>query len=365
MSSRVEAADSKLDRILTTIGGQAAGLQRVSLKAVLITGVFSALIYGGGEAYGFPLWAKIGAAILPWLPLFVLEAAWKYENYGSYMLMGAFTILQIGHLGEHTFQVMQLWIEGGEASRAHGVFGALDRELVHFAWDSFVWIGVMYLLVKLGWRNKWIWISFIAASFHEVEHLFLYYLDRFEPEFYASGGTTGLLAKGGMIGSPLARPYLHYIYNFFVVVPLVMAFWDETKYAYNVWLDRALPSLTEQEKISTSTQLDAVRADAGEVIFREGDKADRFYLITEGEVEVERGGQRIAILGAGQFFGEMGLLTGRPRMATVRATKETHLMSLDASEFTNLMARSQGGATDVELAMRYRTMQLPDQPAVT
>ncbi|MGH2807339.1 MAG: cyclic nucleotide-binding domain-containing protein, partial [Actinomycetota bacterium] len=129
----------------------------------------------------------------------------------------------------------------------------------------------------------------------------------------------------------------------------------------------ALPDLTEQEKVSTSTQLDPVRVDAGQTIFNEGDKADNFYIVTEGEVEVVRGGdgseQKIATLGPGQFFGEMGLLSGRPRMATVRATKETHLMALDASEFGNLMNRSSGGAADVAYEVKMRTSEPSTTPA--
>jgi hypothetical protein len=37
------------------------------------------------------------------------------------------------------------------------------------------------------------------------------------------------MGNGGLVGSPLARPYLHFAYNFVVVLPLVLAFWDQTK----------------------------------------------------------------------------------------------------------------------------------------
>lgn len=333
-------------------------LQRVPLKAVLVTMLASGFLLLGSFYYGFPLWGKVGVFLLPWLPLFYFEAAWKYEQYGFYAMVGVFTILQLGHLGEHTVQVFQLFITGGDITVAHGVFGALDRELVHFVWDSLVWLGVCAVLIKLGPHNKWLWISFAAASFHEVEHVFLFYLDRFEPAFYAAGGTTGILAKGGLIGTPFARPYLHYLYNFFVVVPLVMAFWDETKRAYNTWLAKALPDLTEQERVSVSAQLDRVRIPAGQTVFKQGDKSDRFYIVTDGQVEVVKGaaGQEtiIATLGPGQFFGEMGLLTGKPRMATVRAIKETELMSLDDQEFAMLVTRSHGGAADLDAAMHQR-----------
>jgi hypothetical protein len=358
MSSATPAQDRGLQKFVPNI----LDLQRVPLRVILITGLASAFLYAGGEAYGFPLWGKVLAALIPWLPVFYFEAAYKYENYGFYALVGVFVVLQLGHLGEHTVQVLQLLISGGDVTVSHGVFGELDRELVHFTWDSLVWLGIGVLLVKLGPHNKWLWISFIAASFHEVEHTFLYYMDLFEPAAYEASGGTGILAKGGMIGTPFQRPYLHYIYNFVVVVPLVMAFWDETKRAYNIWLAKALPDLTQQERVSVTAQLDPFRFNPGDVIVKEGDKADRFYIITNGEVEVVRkgagGDEQVAKLGPGQFFGEIGLLTGKPRIATVRALKDTEVMSLDQSEFAMLVTRSHGGAADLDSAMHQRMAEM-------
>jgi hypothetical protein len=345
-------------------------LQKVPLKAVLITMAVSVIAILGAQYAGFPLWGKALAGLLPWAPIFFFESAWKYEQYGFYALMAVFVILQIGHLAEHSVQVGQLLWFDGDVTVSHGVFGELDRELVHFGWDTLVWLGVGVLLYKIGPHNKWLWIAFFAASFHEVEHVFLYYLDRFQPAFYEAGGTTGLLAKGGLIGTPLQRPYLHYVYNFFVVVPLIMAFWDETKRAYNIWLAKALPNLTEQERISTTAQLETKRFDPGQVIVRQGETADNFYIVARGLVEVVRetgtGQQLIATLGPGQFFGEMGLLTGNKRMASVKAIEETEVLALDKTEFGGLVTRSQGGAQDIESIQRLRARQIdlgaPSEP---
>jgi hypothetical protein len=49
------------------------------------------------------------------------------------------------------------------------------------------------------------------------------------------------MGNGGVIGSPLARPYLHFAYNFIVVVPMTMAFWDETRHAQAEWVEREGP----------------------------------------------------------------------------------------------------------------------------
>ena len=74
-----------------------------------------------------------------------------------------------------------------------------------------------------------------------------------------------------------------------------------------------------------------------EAIVRQGEPADRFYVILAGECEVvrDRGGrlQVLARLGPGHYFGETGLLAGVPRSATVVAVDEVRLASLGRDEY--------------------------------
>ena len=72
----------------------------------------------------------------------------------------------------------------------------------------------------------------LAASLHQVEHIYLFTIYRTDPTFYAHGGLAGIMGLGGVLGSPLARPYLHFAYNVCVIVPLVFAFWDQTVRVY-------------------------------------------------------------------------------------------------------------------------------------
>lgn len=340
-------------------------LESVPMHAVLVTMTVTLMGVGYAVTTEAPLYIIALYAIVPSLPLFFFEASWKYEHYGFYAVMTVFVMLQLGHLAEHTVQVVQVWLNEGDASQAHGVFGALDRELVHFVWDSLVFLGLGVLFIKLGPHNKWLVIALVAASFHEIEHLFLYYLDRWEPAFYNAGGTTGIMAEGGLIGSPFERPYLHYIYNFVVVVPLCIAFWDETRRAYNLYLARALPSLSHQERVSASTELERVRLPAGQEVVRQGEEADNFFIIVKGEVEViredEKGGRIVDRMGEGHFFGEMGILTGQPRTATIRAVTDVELMRLGAEEFMALVARSKGAAADVESELHERLVNLREK----
>ena len=176
-----------------------------------------------------PPWAVVSAGLIPWIPMFAVEGIRKYRHYGLYAFFGAITLLQIGHLGEHTTQVVQMFVFNGDLSRAHGVFGTLDFETVHFVWDTIVWVGLGILVVRFGSTNLWLWVSLVAASIHEIEHIYLFFIYRMDPTFYSDGGFEGIMGFGGLIGSPLWRPYLHFAYNVVVIVPLLFAFWHQTK----------------------------------------------------------------------------------------------------------------------------------------
>jgi CRP/FNR family cyclic AMP-dependent transcriptional regulator len=71
-----------------------------------------------------------------------------------------------------------------------------------------------------------------------------------------------------------------------------------------------------------------VSVEAGKVLVREGDFSYEFMAIEEGEAEVTRGGEHVADLGRGDFFGEMGLLERTLRNATVTAKTPMRLVTL-------------------------------------
>jgi CRP/FNR family cyclic AMP-dependent transcriptional regulator len=71
-----------------------------------------------------------------------------------------------------------------------------------------------------------------------------------------------------------------------------------------------------------------VSVEAGKALVREGDFSYEFMAIEEGEAEVTRGGEHVADLGPGDFFGEMGLLEKTLRNATVTAKTPVRLVTL-------------------------------------
>jgi CRP/FNR family cyclic AMP-dependent transcriptional regulator len=75
----------------------------------------------------------------------------------------------------------------------------------------------------------------------------------------------------------------------------------------------------------------------GDVIFAEGDRADKMYVVLSGEVEVQLQGTAIDTIGAGGTFGEMGLIDGSPRSATVVAKTGSEVAAIDEKTFVFLV----------------------------
>ena len=91
-------------------------------------------------------------------------------------------------------------------------------------------------------------------------------------------------------------------------------------------------SPAERETLAAGARL--VRFGAGETVVREGDPGESMFLIAEGSVGVSAHGradesQKVALLDAGAAFGEISLLTGAPRLATVRAVEGSTLVEID------------------------------------
>jgi CRP-like cAMP-binding protein len=83
---------------------------------------------------------------------------------------------------------------------------------------------------------------------------------------------------------------------------------------------------------------------AGEILFKAGDPGDALYIVALGKVEVLNGsspdgqGAPLAVLGQGHAFGEMSLLSGGPRTATIRAVEDTGLLVIAKADFERLVA---------------------------
>ncbi|MCY7303083.1 MAG: cyclic nucleotide-binding domain-containing protein [Thermoleophilia bacterium] len=73
---------------------------------------------------------------------------------------------------------------------------------------------------------------------------------------------------------------------------------------------------------------------AGAVVFSQGERGDRFYIIESGQVDVLTDGISVATLGSSDSFGEIALLRDVPRTATIRTLTDVQLQRLDRARFT-------------------------------
>jgi len=76
---------------------------------------------------------------------------------------------------------------------------------------------------------------------------------------------------------------------------------------------------------------------ADHVIARQGEIGTGFFVIVDGAARVVRDGQELAVLGPGDFFGEMSVIDGLPRVAMVVTTEPTRCLALASWEFERLV----------------------------
>ena len=101
-------------------------------------------------------------------------------------------------------------------------------------------------------------------------------------------------------------------------------------------LDLILPPELVQLEAQGSTGIVREHFEPGQEVFEQGDVGDRVYVMLSGAAEVVRDGQRVAALGRGDYFGEMAVLGGAQRNATVRCTEEMDVLVLPRREFAML-----------------------------
>ncbi|MBM3661185.1 MAG: cyclic nucleotide-binding domain-containing protein [Actinobacteria bacterium] len=96
---------------------------------------------------------------------------------------------------------------------------------------------------------------------------------------------------------------------------------------------------TDDELERIAALAHGLRVPAGHVVVREGDEGSEFFVVADGAARVSVGdGTAVADLGAGSFFGEMALLDGGERVATVTAITELELLVLHRDEFNEMLA---------------------------
>jgi CRP/FNR family cyclic AMP-dependent transcriptional regulator len=92
----------------------------------------------------------------------------------------------------------------------------------------------------------------------------------------------------------------------------------------------------------------------GKVMAEEGDRGREFFVLLEGEADVTKGDRSINTMRAGDFFGEIALVTKMPRTATVRATTEVRVLVITERDFSSLLKHSEDVGLSVAEALAER-----------
>ena len=98
--------------------------------------------------------------------------------------------------------------------------------------------------------------------------------------------------------------------------------------------------LSKKEQKAVAQLMTTVTAKPGSALTKEGDLGREFMIITDGTANVEIDGNVVARLSPGDFLGELAIISGAPRTATVTATSEMTLEVLNRREFMAMLDES-------------------------
>jgi CRP/FNR family cyclic AMP-dependent transcriptional regulator len=103
---------------------------------------------------------------------------------------------------------------------------------------------------------------------------------------------------------------------------------------------------------------DLVDRPAGTELIKEGARGREFMVIVEGAGEVRRKGRKIDTIGPGDFIGELALISGGPRNATVKTTSDTSFLVVTDGQFWSLLEQAPEIQTSVLKALGERLQPL-------
>ena len=111
-----------------------------------------------------------------------------------------------------------------------------------------------------------------------------------------------------------------------------------------------------------ATQVEDVDIPTGDVLCREGTSGGDFFVIVKGTARVERDGKMLRTLGPGGFFGEIAIIDGGPRTATVTAETPMRVLNLSRGQFQNVLTASPDMARQLLYAVTRRMRTIGEPP---
>lgn len=118
--------------------------------------------------------------------------------------------------------------------------------------------------------------------------------------------------------------------------------------------------LSKRDLAKIASVADEIDFRTGKVLTREGKRGREFFILLEGEADVRRRGKKLATRGAGDFFGEIALVSNVPRVATVTTISPVRALVITDRDFRSLLRSSPPIALKVLEAVAQRLP--PDAP---
>ncbi len=118
--------------------------------------------------------------------------------------------------------------------------------------------------------------------------------------------------------------------------------------------------LPEEAMAALAQRSRFLRFAPGEPVVRQGDESRALYVVAEGTAVVEHEGREVSRLGRGEVFGEIALLSGQPRAATVRALNSMQVVEVSSDGLAGLLARHRELADELATRMGARQQHLDE-----
>jgi MFS family permease len=242
---------------------------------------------------------------------------------------------------------------GGIAGALAGMMLKSRRLAVTFAIALVFW-GLPIMLMASGpnFRGALVLLAIVGLANSVEDVALVTLLQRLVPEETLTsvfgvmwGPAMGAVAVGSIVTAPVVEAVGPRIA--LIAVGMILPLLALAKYRRLAKIDAAVAPAGEREliervpifaalSIAVKERLAAallpLSVDAGEVVISAGGVGDRFYIVGDGELEIDAGtGSRVA--GENDYFGEIALLRDVPRTATVAATRESQLFALDRATF--------------------------------
>ncbi|MFQ5948697.1 MAG: Crp/Fnr family transcriptional regulator [Acidimicrobiia bacterium] len=141
-------------------------------------------------------------------------------------------------------------------------------------------------------------------------------------------------------------------------MPLLRRHSDKIEALGNIPIFR---DLSKRQLGEVARHADEVTASAGEVLAEQGRLGNEFFLILKGRAVVSRNQRKIATLSQGDFFGEMSLIDGQPRVASVTAEDDSALLLIHRRDFSKLLDEVPGLARKILVTVSQRLREADEK----